>query len=269
MKRLFHRHGFVFHRQGFEVSLLRIKTFCIAVLITLFSINGLQGQDTNDLRINHQLWLDFYPHLHISEKLQFYGDLGFRILITDSQWARIYGRPSVRYHLDSTFVLHGGLGAFLEISKDVSNRFELRPWQGIQIKWPTFRHLRFNHLIRLEERFNYLLQDEVFETELRLRVRAGGRIQFNRMEGWRSFFIPFSLEWFAPLAGAVTETFVNRAEFASGLGYNASRILQFRFLVNLRKSRVENTDGRSISDIAYHLQVRYSLDFRTLDDEIQ
>ena len=246
-----------------------VKHFCFGVLLTFLSFNAVQGKDTSDLKVNHQLWLDFYPHLHISEKLQFYGDIGFRILITDSQWARIYGRPALRYHLDSIFVLHGGLGAFLEISRDVSNRFELRPWQGMQIKWPTFRHLRFNHLVRLEERFNYLLQDEVFESELRLRVRFGGRIQFNRMEGRRSFFAPFYVEWFAPLAGAVTETFVNRAEFSTGLGYNASRILQFRFLFNFRKSKVENSNGRSISDIAYHLQARYSLDFRTLDEEMQ
>jgi len=233
------------------------------------SLNAIYGQDTSDLKVNHQLWLDFYPHLHINEKLQFYGDLGFRILLTDRQWARIYGRPSVRYHLDSTFVLHGGIGAFLEVSNVESNRFELRPWQGIQIKWPNFRHVKFSHLLRLEERLNYLLQDDVFEAELRFRVRVGGRIAFAQMDGWRSFFIPFSIEWFVPLAGSVSETFVDRAEFSTGIGYNTSRILQLRFLINLRKSRTGTSDGPLLTDVAYQVQVRYSLDFRTLDQDLQ
>jgi len=141
---------------------------------------SLQSQDTNDLRVNHKLWLDFYPHLHINDKFQFYADIGFRVLLTNDKWARVYGRPSLLYHLDSTFVLHGGLGAFIEVSKVVSNRFELRPWRGVQIKWPNFKRLKFNHLVRLEERFNFLLQDEVFESELRLRARVGG------VEEWRS-----------------------------------------------------------------------------------
>jgi len=246
-----------------------IQVLCIAGFITLSSMSSLQSQDTSDLRVNHQLWLDFYPHLHISEKLQFYGDIGFRILLTDTEWARIYGRPSIRYHLDSIFVLHGGIGIFLEVSNSISNRFEVRPWQGLQVKWPNFRRLKFNHLLRLEERFNYLLQDEIFETELRLRMRLGARIQFDQMDGWRSFFVPFSVEWFVPLAGSVSEVFVDRVEFSLGLGYNASRILQFRFLVNLRRSQSPIADDLVLSDFAYHLQARYALDFRTLDSDIQ
>jgi Protein of unknown function (DUF2490) len=250
-------------------SIFRIKVLCTAGIIAFFSLSSLTSQDTTGLKVNHQIWLDYNAHLHITEKLQYYGDLGFRILITDTQWARIYGRPSLRYHLDSTFVLHGGFGVFYEASKVVSNRFELRPWQGIQIKWPNFSRVKFNHLIRVEERFNFLLRDDVFESEIRFRLRIGGRIQFKRKEGWRSFFIPFSFESFVPLAGSVSETFVDRTEFSTGLGYNASRILQFRFLINLRKSRSARADGPSLSDIAYQVQVRYALDFRTMDADIQ
>ncbi len=215
------------------------------------------------------MWFAYYPHVHINEKLQFYGDFGFRILITDAQWARIYGRPSVRYHLDSIFVLHGGFGLFLEANKDLSNRFELRPWQGVQIKWPTIRRWRFNHLVRIEERLNFLFQDEILEFEFRLRLRVGGRFQFDQMERGRSLFIPFNVEWFIPVAGAVNEFFIDRSQVELGLGYNASRILQFRFLINWRRSKTTAADDFKISDWTYRFQARYSLDFRTLDDDIQ
>lgn len=219
--------------------------------------------------MNHQLWIDYYPHLHINEKLRFYGDFGFRVLLTDLQWFRIYGRPSLRYDVDSTFTLHGGLGAFYEVAKDISNRFELRPWQGLQVRWPNIRRWRFNHLLRLEERINYLLQEEEMEFEFRLRVRLGGNFQFDEMEGWRSFFVPFSIEWFIPMAGSIEEVFIDRTQITSGLGYNASRILQLRFQINWRRSRSGLGEELILSDWSYRIQVRRSLDFRTLEQDLQ
>ncbi|MEN8157145.1 MAG: DUF2490 domain-containing protein [Bacteroidota bacterium] len=86
--------------------------------------------------VDHQLWIDFYPHFRISDKLEYYGDAGYRTMLVYDAWNRIYIRPSVRYHLNRTFELHAGIGVFYMFDNLGYNRLEITPWQGVQINWP-------------------------------------------------------------------------------------------------------------------------------------
>lgn len=224
------------------------------------------SQDTLALKANGQVWLDFYPHFYLTPNLQFYGDAGFRTLVTDAQWVRIHGRPSVRYHINNTLVAHGGIGLFLEFNRDQGTRFEVRPWQGIQVKWPTFDKLRFSHIIRTEERFNHLFETDETQFEFRLRARVGGNFQFDPNRDTGSFFVPFSVELFWPVTNSVDELFSNRTRITMGLGMNASPTLQFRLIGVWQGSRQGRQDSFAISDWIVRLQCRYSLD-RTVDDD--
>ena len=235
-------------------------------LLSFLGFKSSQAQDTLAFKANGQVWLDFYPHFYVNSKLQFYGDAGFRTLVTDAQWLRIHGRPSVRYHLNNTLVAHGGVGMFLEFNRDQGTRFELRPWQGVQIKWPKFERLTFSHLIRAEERINHLFLTDTTQFEFRMRFRVGGNFQFDPNRNARSLFIPFSVEWFWPVSKSVEELFSNRSRITLGLGLNASPTLQFRLIIVWQGSRQGRSDSFGISDWIVRLQARYSLD-RTVDDD--
>ena len=53
-----------------------------------------------------------------------------------------------------------------ENAEGAGNRFELRPWQGIQADWPRIGGLKFVHLFRAEQRVNHLFEDDITEFEL-------------------------------------------------------------------------------------------------------
>ena len=246
-----------------------IQALYLLIAILASATVNLNAQDTTALKNNGQVWLDFFPNFYISGNLQFYGDIGFRALVTDVQWIRIHGRPSVRYHLNNTFVAHGGLGMFLELNKEQGTRFEIRPWQGIQVKWPNFRRLRFSQMLRVEERINHLFQTDETQFELRFRYRLGGTFQFDEMRSAQSLFVPFSIEWFLPITTSVDEVFSNRTRINVGVGLNASPILQFRLITTWQGSRSGRGDEFRQADWVLRLQARYSLDRAIDDDELQ
>ncbi len=50
-----------------------------------------------DNTINNQLWIDYNPSFYINEKLQFAGDTGYRTILNDHSWRKVYLRPSLHY----------------------------------------------------------------------------------------------------------------------------------------------------------------------------
>jgi hypothetical protein len=76
------------------------------VISGLVSRQNLSAQ-TNDTIVtestNHQLWIDIYPHYFVNEKVEYYGDAGFRTIIDEQSWNRLYARPSLRYHFNKNW----------------------------------------------------------------------------------------------------------------------------------------------------------------------
>ena len=80
--------------------------FLLLVISGLVFRQNLSAQ-TNDTIVtesaNHQIWIDIYPHYYVTEKLEYYGDAGFRTIIDERSWNRIYARPSLRYHFNKNW----------------------------------------------------------------------------------------------------------------------------------------------------------------------
>lgn len=188
-----------------------------SILFTVFAFllnDHLVGQT------NHQIWLDFYPHFYINDKLEYYGDAGYRSIVQDSLWSRFYARPSIRYHFNKPLELHGGVGLFLIYNKFESNRFELTPWQGFQLNWPTLSYLKFKHLWKIEERFSWLTDTWSSSFDLRFRYKFSLKLELFRKPSGSYWFFPFYFEGFFPLKNNIEEVFKNRARAGMGIGYN-------------------------------------------------
>ena len=60
--------------------------FLLLVISGLVFRQNLSAQ-TNDTIVtesaNHQIWIDIYPHYFVNEKLEYYGDAGFRTIIDE------------------------------------------------------------------------------------------------------------------------------------------------------------------------------------------
>lgn len=227
----------------------------------------MQGQSLfAELKHNHQIWLDAAPTYDISDRITYIGDLGIRILVTDLQWTRIYHRPSIKYLLNDTWALRGGLGWIYEDAKDADRRFELRPWQGIQATWPRFEGLKFIHLLRSEQRINHLFEEDLTEFEFRMRMRVGFRWRSMQFQNGYSLIIPASVEWFVPVTEAVKELFSNRTRVEAGFAIQDDQFLEIRFTVNWQNSKVGFEDDLLVNDWLYRLIAIFSLGRSDIDN---
>lgn len=220
--------------------------------------NAVFSQDINPNEgsiINQQIWLDFYPHFYVNEKLEYYGDLGYRTAISNQNWSRIYARPSLKYHFNNNWEFHSGLGLFYIYNKSDIDRFEITPWQGIQLNWPKFIHISFKHLIKVEERLSFTTNNWNSSFELRFRYKLSGRIKLFKTAALQKWYIPFYGEIFYPINENLEETFRNKGRAGIGLGYNASKKWRFSFLMNWQTSRAGINDQLKVSDFAYQLKI--------------
>ena len=148
-----------------------------------------------------ELWLDYNPSIAVSERVDLFGDMGYRTQLESSGWHRLVIRPNVRYAASDKVVVQGGLGSFFTWNEDEANRWELRPWQGVSAAWPRLP-FQLQHVLRLEERFEFNTGTWDSWNSLRLRYRIRASHQWGawlrRDRTWR---LLLSAELFARLAG--------------------------------------------------------------------
>ena len=231
------------------------KVLISLMLFLFFPCNvDVYGQSQENV-VNQQLWFDIFPHFSVNEKLEYYGDAGYRTIVNDS-WSRIHLRPSLRYSLKRSWEIQGGLGFFYTFDSSDTNQFELRPWQGIQLNWPKTVHLSVKHLVRIEERLSYTTNNWESSFDLRFRYKLSGKVVPCANCGLQNIFIPFYGELFLPVSDDIVESYRHKGRAGIGLGYNLSKDWQFSLIMNWQKSRAGPEDEFSISDYAYQLKVR-------------
>jgi long-subunit fatty acid transport protein len=214
-----------------------------------------QSNSVDDFTINQQLWLDFTAHIYVNDKLEFFGDTGYRSILASDVFKLIYVRPSAGYRLNDIWELEGGLGIFYAFNKLATNTLEIRPWQGILIKWPRVRRLRFNNFVRLEERIFFKTKDWSSSFDLRLRFKVSGHYNLCRECADTYWFILFYGELFAPINDDLPEVFRNQGRVGAGIGYKFSKNWRFDFLFNWQSSIAGPNDQLQVSDYVYRLQV--------------
>lgn len=189
--------------------------FCYLVFVG----HGLHAQSAESI------WLDFSLHANVNDRLQLYGDLGYRRLLAAESETRWNIRPSVLYRLNDKWFLRGGIGLFYEFRDAFTNRFELRPFQGVQYNIDPTDNLRLNILGRVEERISFddLLDDRA-RFELRFRLRLSGQYDVLNPIGDSYWFFPFSFELFRSVEDRLTELTRDRARMYIGVGYNLDEI---------------------------------------------
>ena len=226
----------------------------LCVLFTYSEKATAQTEDTlNGSIINQQIWIDFYPHYYMNEKLEYYGDGGYRTIITQRSWSRIYARPSLKYHFNKTWELHSGLGFFYIFYNLGTDQFEITPWQGVQLNWPNFKRINFKSQVKLEERWSFLTDNWDSNFEFRFRYKLSGKVHFVRLKKWS---IPFYGEYFLPLHGKINELYQNKGRVGVGLGYKPVKDWEISFIFNWQGSRSGPKDNIDVSDYAYQLKIK-------------
>ncbi len=207
----------------------------------------------------YECWLDFTPQYYLSEKIEAYGDVGFRTNFIESKWRRIHIRPSARYKYSSKLEFHGGLGAFYSLTDPIENVFEFRPWQGVKLNWPSFKRLRFDNFIRLEERFVTQAESNRFEYSSRFRYRLNGLYRLTQATGADFWSVEGKWESFFPFGRAVDELFRNRIRVTVGLGKNTLAGWTYAFLINYQGSKTGREDELNVDEYIIQFRVKKAI----------
>lgn len=189
-----------------------------------------------------QLWADYHSHYYRNEQNEWYSDAGLRVMPKDFSWWQFYARPSVRFHRREKFDAHVGIGVFYTYLEDGSDILEVRPWQGVKLRWPILPQLTLSHYFRLEERFSF--GGGSGELALRFRYKLSTRIALKKAASGSPFeplFMPISAELFADAGPKIDPLFGSRGRFDIGLGYTFSDdwVGELHLIVQASRSGVE------------------------------
>ena len=237
--------------------MLQFSRYILLTILIAASL-PLMSQEEDKIITTNQIWIDYYAYYYFKPKWEFYGDAGFRFIPKDMTWQMIHARPSVRYIAPALWEVHGGVGFFQTFFKDISNTFEIRPWQGVKIKWPSFEPVYFSHYIRLEERF-FIQQGSAMEFNFRLRYRLAVKIIAYRFQNKNQIFVPAYGEVFGNFGPEIQETFRNKARFGLGAGYKTHKDWSFEFHFVAQRSRAGKDEEFEISDRLYQIKIRRHL----------
>ncbi|MGB5530425.1 MAG: DUF2490 domain-containing protein [Ignavibacteriaceae bacterium] len=195
-------------------------------------------------------WFDFNGSHKFNEQWKVYGDVGYRIVFIEKKFHRLYIRPSGSFQLNSIFILHGGIGLFTTFDTE-NTLWEFRPFQGVEIKWPTVLSIPLNHYFRFEERF---FSGNTINTFLfRGRYRLATTIQFNQTRTGNYFYTPLQLEWFVSY-GSDIDFQLNEFRGVIGLGYvidNSWKVELNTIFQNVSASK----DLFSFNDIVFRFRI--------------
>jgi len=198
-----------------------------------------------------QIWLDFNPIYPIDQQWTVYGDGGYRIILGNKSFHRLYIRSAGSYQLNEEFILHAGLGLFTTFDEK-STLWEFRPFQGLEIRWPKIFTFPLFQYFRFEERF--FNENSVSSFILRGRYQLSTNIKFNKNKIQKYFFIPLQLEWFVNLGNDI-DFHANEFRAIAGIGYVFDLIWRADFNIIYENLRTSADEKLALNDIILRLRV--------------
>ena len=235
----------------------------VFVVIAFLILGGLPawGQ-TDDDAVDSQFWIDLILFNEYSNKIEFYGDGGYRRVLRDrSSWNRVYVRPAIKYSPLSWLGLRAGVGLFYTGYPTArSHTLEVRPWQGVSVSWPKFPRIRFSHYLRMEQRLIYETETWDRSYDLRFRYQLSTRIQPNINKKVKYFYFPAFAEFFADqtIERDVNDLFADDLRLGGGLGYTLNNHWSVQFVLIFQQSRAD-AGNFSTSDLLFRFTFKHEL----------
>ena len=174
----------------------RVCCFAAALGTLAAAVPVVQAQEDE---VSTQLWLDYNPRWTWPSGLELYGQLGVRSELEQSGWGRIVVVPGVRGPV-GPFRLWGGIGSWYTANETIADRWEIRPFQGIDANWPS-SSIQLNHRLLLEERFEFQTTDWTLDASFRIRYRLQPAFRWGGVSGEAFWRLLLHIEGFLTAAG--------------------------------------------------------------------
>jgi hypothetical protein len=197
-----------------------------------------------------EIWLDYNPSYTLSPKADIYGDIAVRTQTDSGGWWRFIVRPNLRYSVSEIVLVAGGVGSFYTWNEEIADRWELRPWQGVTVVWPRLP-FELQHVLRLEERFEFDTETWSSQSSLRLRYRLRASKRWAKPETyWR---LLGSLELFGTLAGTEGQS-AEQLRLTTGLERGSPSPVRVRLELTWQKAGRFIGDG-SFNELFFRLRI--------------
>jgi hypothetical protein len=204
--------------------------------------------------VNTRYWIDFIPHLRLSDAFELYGDASFRVSDKGNNFIYV-ARPAIKYQASPAISIHLGVGFFYNDVNDKTNYLEIRPWQGLMLGWPSIKGLNFKHYIRLEQR--YFAYDEGDKDYLvhRARYRFKFKIPINkRLVQDKTLYMPLGFEWLGAADDDIETIWSTQIRASTGIGYVFSEFWIIEFEYQYRWGRNDATTSFEPTDQVFRLR---------------
>ena len=239
-------------RNGFG----KLGLLTLIFLILLSPSHKLKAQDES--ASTTQLWL-FWHHNHtLTQRLRYIGDIGYRQELPYENWIRMNFKPGIQWSAESIVDLAGGIGFYYTTQKVLPNSFELRPWQGVKVHWPSLGRFYFDHTARLEQRFNRSLGNfEHWSSVIRARYRLNlvFPINHNGITD-KTFYTRINAEFFWNMGRSIEERYVNKNRYAMGFGYRFNPKLRLEMYYLAEQSRAFSEEGFRVNSHIIQVSLR-------------
>ncbi|HAW53158.1 MAG TPA: hypothetical protein DCX54_12655 [Flavobacteriales bacterium] len=217
-------------------------------LVCCLTLNNSALRAQDDKKINNQYWLDFIPHLTLSDAFELYGDASLRISNEGKQ--KIYVlRPSLKLQASPIVSLHAGLGFFYNELTDFKDLLEVRPWEGLKIGWPRIKGINVKHYFRLEQRY-FIYQENKKDLFLhRMRYQLKCKVPLNKNTvGEKTLYLPLAFEWLGTSDEELQTVWMSQNRMTAGIAYVFNKFwgLEFEYMYwwsrNLPSKSMEPSD---------------------------
>jgi hypothetical protein len=230
---------------------MKCRYFFVSILLLVVGINETTHAQSQS-GVSKQIWIDVNPSYFINPHFEIFGDIGARKEIENDGWWRFVVRPSIRTWLGGRFYLTAGIGNFFTFNEIIENRWELRPFQGLEFNWPRWK-TPLHHYIRLEERFDFNTETWNSKNSVRLRYRLNISYRWGAHQPGRFWQATASGEAFYTLLGEQGQ-FQEQARATLGLDRSFAYDLHFRMEITWQQERLFFNTNESISDIYFRIR---------------
>ncbi len=222
--------------------------------ISFFSLTSVEAQDD----ANTDIWLNYKMDNYIKKhKLWFRNEADYRYTNNDNSSSIFMLRSRLKYMVTYIFDLRVGIDFRYNYLSINNNTFEIRPWQGVKLDWPSFGRFSFEHYYRFEQRIFYDLVSN--ESELGFRSRYKLILSFplnNSSYINRTFFLDLSSEFFLPHDKNVQENFANNIRPSISLGFRYNNFWTY-YLALMANNGKDNFDSnRTVNNIIISFSVK-------------
>jgi hypothetical protein len=241
-------------------------SFFIFILATLFLCSH-SGKAQSE-EVDFQTWTDFTLTYVKKNKNHIGADMGVRGVVSKNDWNQFYFRPTYQYYFNKALHVAGGMAIFATFSDVIENTNEFRLFQEVELAWPTFEYIYFNHRIRFEQRFFSYQENSSFGLELPNDFEARARYQLSLEsldihlgKSNKPIFFTAAWELFYALNESAVEQFINNQRLLGGMGQRLSPNFRYEVQYIFQKSRRYSDEGLKTSE--HLLRLRFFLTLRT------